>query len=163
MRSFFDEGASVAQWRTVYSLFTNCFEVSVFGSYWKTRYLVVCEQTCSCGREMEKSCDQRLAHLISYIHHTSEYRQYCDEEAQHNSADLDCFRSDFRRRPGKTRNQHQEVSWCIFGVTRLCQQVGCVRNRLLFHTVLQKLKSFLSTAGLRIGRYSRSHSLGFGD
>ena len=25
-----------------------------------------------------KSCDKRLARLISYIHHTSEYRQYCD-------------------------------------------------------------------------------------
>ena len=23
------------------------------------------------------SCDKRLARLISYIHHTSEYRQYC--------------------------------------------------------------------------------------
>ena len=76
---FLTKGPLWPSGRTVYSLFTNCFEVSVFGSYWKTRYLVVCEQTCSCGREMEKSCDQRLAHLISYIHHTSEYRQYCDE------------------------------------------------------------------------------------
>ena len=25
-----------------------------------------------------KSCDKHLARLISYIHHTSEYRQYCD-------------------------------------------------------------------------------------
>ena len=24
-----------------------------------------------------KACDKRLARLISYIHHTSEYRQYC--------------------------------------------------------------------------------------
>ena len=24
-----------------------------------------------------KACDKRLAFLISYIHHTSEYRQYC--------------------------------------------------------------------------------------
>ena len=24
-----------------------------------------------------KSCDKRLSRLISYIHHTSEYRQYC--------------------------------------------------------------------------------------
>ena len=24
-----------------------------------------------------KSCDKRLARLVSYIHHTSEYRQYC--------------------------------------------------------------------------------------
>ena len=37
---------------------------------------VVCEQTCSCGHKRQ-SCDKRLARLISYIHHTSEYRQYC--------------------------------------------------------------------------------------
>ena len=44
----------------------------------------------------------------------------------------------------KTQNQHQEGS-CVFPeVTRLCQWVGCARNRLQFHTVLQKLKSFLS-------------------
>ena len=32
-----------------------------------------------------KSCDRRLARLISYIHHTSEYRQYCcvGNTAQH--------------------------------------------------------------------------------
>ena len=25
-----------------------------------------------------KACDKRLARLISYIHHTCEYRQYCN-------------------------------------------------------------------------------------
>ena len=34
-----------------------------------------------------KSCDKRLARLISYIHHTSEYRQYCYVGTQHNNAD----------------------------------------------------------------------------
>ena len=38
---------------------------------------MVCEQTCSCGHKWTKACDKRLARLISYIHHTSEYRQYC--------------------------------------------------------------------------------------
>ena len=37
---------------------------------------VVCEQTCACFKKWTKSCDKRLARLISYIHHTSEYRQY---------------------------------------------------------------------------------------
>ena len=32
--------------RIVYSLLTNCSEMSVFGSYWKTWYFVVCEQAC---------------------------------------------------------------------------------------------------------------------
>ena len=36
-----------------------------------------------------KSCDKRLARLISYIHHTCEYRQYCHV---HNIADYDYFK-----------------------------------------------------------------------
>ena len=41
---------------------------------------------------------------------------------------------------GKTQNQHQ-VDFCDFSeVTRLCQQVGCARNKLQFRTVQQKLK-----------------------
>ena len=44
----------------------------------------------------------------------------------------------------KTPNQHQ-VGFCAYlEVARSCQKVGCVRNRLQFHKVLQKLKSFLS-------------------
>ena len=91
-----------------------------------------------------KSCDKRLARLISYIHHTSEYRQCGHVETQHNNADLDCFKTLILQETLKTQNQHQE-EFCPFSeVTRLCQQVGCARNRLQFHTVLQKLKSFLS-------------------
>ena len=45
-----------------------------------------------------KACDKRLARLISYIHHTSEYRQYCNvrNTAQHSRLGL--FQdSDFAR------------------------------------------------------------------
>ena len=44
-----------------------------------------------------KSCDRRLARLISYIHHTSEYRQYFYWKTQHNNADLDCFKTPILR------------------------------------------------------------------
>ena len=46
---------------------------------------MVCEQTCSCGHKRTKSCDKLLARLISYIHHTSEYWEYCyvGNTAQH--------------------------------------------------------------------------------
>ena len=37
---------------------------------------MVSEQTWSCGHKLEKVCDKRLARLISYIHHTSEFGQY---------------------------------------------------------------------------------------
>ena len=38
----------------VYSLLTNCSEMSVFGSYWETWYFAVCEQACACFNKMDK-------------------------------------------------------------------------------------------------------------
>ena len=38
-----------------------------------------------------KACDKRLARLISYMHHTSEFKQYCHVGTQHNIADEDCL------------------------------------------------------------------------
>ena len=78
------------------------------------------------------------------------------------NADLDCFKTLILQETLKTQNQHQEGS-CIFSeVTRLCQKVGCVRNRLQFHTVLHKLKWF-SLDAVYAWTVFRSHSLEFGD
>ena len=39
---------------------------------------LVSKQTGSCGpQKWTQACDRRLARLISYIHHTQDYRQYC--------------------------------------------------------------------------------------
>ena len=68
-----------------------------------------------------KSCDNRVARLISYIHHTSEYKQYFCVQTQHNNAELDCFKTLILQETLKTQNQHQKGS-CVFSeVTRLCQ------------------------------------------
>ena len=55
------------------SLLTNCLDMLVPGTNWKTRHSVA------------QACDRRLARLISYIHHTNEFRQYCyvGNTAQH--------------------------------------------------------------------------------
>ena len=55
----FEEEEIVSR-RIVYSLLTNCTEMSVFGSYWETWCFVVCEQTCSCGHKMDKILWQTL-------------------------------------------------------------------------------------------------------
>ena len=57
-------------------MLTNCLEMLVFGTKKHTRHSVVCQQTCKSSHKMD-SGDRRLARLISYIHHTSEYKQYC--------------------------------------------------------------------------------------
>ena len=61
-----------------------------------------------------------------------------------NNADWDCFKTLILQETWKTRSQHQEEFYAFSEVARSCQEVGCARNRLLFHTVLQKLKYSLS-------------------
>ena len=47
------------------------------GTNWKTGYSMVSQQIGTCDHKMTRACDKRLARLISYIHCTSEYKQYC--------------------------------------------------------------------------------------
>ena len=56
---------------------SNCSKMLKLGTFWETLFLMVSEQTCSCSHEMDKACDKRLNRLISYIHHTCEFQQYC--------------------------------------------------------------------------------------
>ena len=88
-----------------------------------------------------KACDKRLARLISCIHHTCEYWQYCYVGDTAQQCWLGLFsRLWFCRRRWETRSQQQE-EFCAFSeAEHLCQKVGCARNKPQFHTVLRKLK-----------------------
>ena len=65
-------------------------------------------------------------------------------ETLRNNADWDCFRTLTLPEIGKTEHQHQVDSCAFSEAISLFQSVGCVRNKLQFHTVAQKLKYFLS-------------------
>ena len=61
-------------WRIVRSLLTNCLEMLVFGrpdTLWSVNKLAISLT------KWTQACDRRLAKLISYIHHTNDFRQYC--------------------------------------------------------------------------------------
>ena len=59
--------------------------------------------------------------LISYIHHTCEYRQYCYVEKHSTTMQIRIVsRLWFCRRPWKTRSQYQEEFLCIFGSQNIC-------------------------------------------
>ena len=68
-----------------------------------------------------KACDKRLSRLISYIHHTCEFGQFCYVGIQHNNADLVCFKILTLQETLKTQNQHQEDSYAFSEVKHLCQ------------------------------------------
>ena len=66
-------------------------------------------------------------------------------ETLSNNADWDCFKPHLFREILRTQNIRQ-VEHCAFSeVIRLFQSVGCVRNKLQFHTVQQNPKSSLWT------------------
>ena len=68
-----------------------------------------------------RSCDRRLTRLISYIHHTCEFRQYCGVRNTAQRCRLGLFQdSDFA---GDLEDSyHYQVDSCAFSeVKHLCQ------------------------------------------
>ena len=55
----------------------NCSELLLLGTFWQTDILWSMNKLKRCITMWTKACDKRLHRLISYIHHTSEYKKYC--------------------------------------------------------------------------------------
>ena len=92
-----------------------------------------------------KACDKRLNRLISYIHHTSEYKQYCHVGNTAKQCRLGLFQnSDFAGDLEDSKST-SGGALCVFTVIRLFRWVGCVRNRHQFLTAQQNLKLSLWT------------------
>ena len=93
-----------------------------------------------------KAFDKRLIRLISYIHHTCAYKQYCYVGNTAKQCRLGLFsRLRFCRRSWGLKIHFLEEHCVFLEVIHLFQQVGCVRNKLQFHTVQQNPKSSLWT------------------
>ena len=58
-------------------MLSNCSEMFALGTYWKTDILWSVNKLARSITKWTKACDKRLSRLISYIHHTCEYKQYC--------------------------------------------------------------------------------------
>ena len=90
-----------------------------------------------------KACDKRVSRLISYIHHTCEYKEYCHGGKHCQTMQTgDCFKTPILKEILRIQNLHQ-VEQCAFPeVTRLFQSVGCVRKQTSVpRTVQQNQKS----------------------
>ena len=92
-----------------------------------------------------KACDKRLNRLISYIHHTSEYKQYCHVGNTAKQCRLGLFQDLILREIWKIQNPLLEEHFVFSEVIHLFQQVGCARNKHQFLTVQQNLKLSLWT------------------
>ena len=94
-----------------------------------------------------KSCDKRLARLISYIHYTSEYRQYCYVGNTAQQCRLGLFQDSHFA--GDLEDSGGIL--CIFGShTFVSMSWTCKKQTAVS----------VSRCRLTLGRYSRFHSLG---
>ena len=90
-----------------------------------------------------KACDKRLYRLISYIHHTCEYKQYCCVGNTAKQCRLGLFQDSDFARDLEVPNLLLEEHCAFLDVVHLFQLIGCARNKLQFRTDQQNLKSFL--------------------
>ena len=68
-----------------------------------------------------KPCDKRLARLISYMHDTSDIKQYCYVGTRHINVNWNYFKTQILPVTEKTQNQHRVESHAFSEVTRSCQ------------------------------------------
>ena len=107
-----------------------------------TLMLIVACDLSESQRERLKSCDRRLARLISYIHHASDYLQKChvDSTAQH--CRLGLFQdSDFAEDLEHSKSISGGV-WVFLVLAHLCLLAGCAKNKHQNHTVLPHPKFY---------------------
>ena len=88
------------------------------------------------------ACDKRLNRLISYIHHTRDYKQLCHVGNTAKQMQIGTVPRLRLREILRVQNLHQVEHCAFWEVIRLFQSVGCVRNKLQFRTVQQNQKSF---------------------
>ena len=80
------------------------------------------------------ACDKRLNRLMSYIHHTCEYKQYCHVGNTAKQCRLGLFQdSDFAG--DLVDSKSTSGGTAFLEVKHLFQSVGCVRKKLQFRTV----------------------------
>ena len=58
-------------------MLSNCSEMLIIGTYWKTDIIWSVNKLARSITNWTKACDKRLSRLISYIHHTCDYKQQC--------------------------------------------------------------------------------------
>ena len=96
-------------------MLTNCFECLYLARIGRPDILWSMNKLARSVTKWTRACDRRSARMISYIHHTSDYRQYCHvgNTAQH--CRLGLFQdSDFAGDFEDSKSTSGGIS-CIFG------------------------------------------------
>ena len=138
------------------------FEMSVFGLHSETWYFVVCEQTCSCCHKVDKSLWQTFS-TFDLPHSSNMWLQTisCGKHCQTMQTRI-VSRLWFCRRPWRLKIY---IKWNIVHVwkSHACANKLDVQETDISVTQFHRSWNHFSRCRFTHGRYSRSHSLGFGD
>ena len=102
-------------WRIVTSMLSNYSEMLKLGTFGRHDILWSVNKLARSITKWTKACDKRLNRLISYFHHTCEYRQYCPVGNTAKQCRLGLFQdSDFA---GELENSKSTSggTLCVFG------------------------------------------------
>ena len=128
--------------RLVKSMLSNCSEMFILGTnIGRPDMLWSVNKLARSITQWTKASDKRSSRLISYIHYTSEYTQYCHVGNTAKQCRLGLFQvSDFAGDLEDSKST-STGTLCVFR-TRSFQFAGCVSNKLQFRTAQQNQKSF---------------------
>ena len=89
-----------------------------------------------------RACDKRLPRLISKIHHTSEFKQYCHVGNTAQTMQTGTVSRTLTLPEILKIQNRPQGEFAYLEVTRFFPHVGCARNKLLFRTVQRNLRLF---------------------
>ena len=137
-----ERGSIEICWRIVKSMLSNCSEMLMLGTNWKTWYSMVSEKNCEINYKRPMLVTNAWIdwHLTSITH--VNINSIVMWVILLDNAGWDCFKTPILREILRTQNLLQ-VEHCVFSeATRSFQSAGCVRNKLQFRTAQQNQKSF---------------------
>ena len=101
-----------------------------------------------------RACDRRSARLISYIHHTNDYRQCCHVGSTAQHCRLVCSKTPILLATLRTQNQLQGESYVSSEVEHLFPLVGCAKKKTSVVSHRQRESKIISLhAALRMDGY----------
>ena len=107
-----------------------------------------------------KACDKRLNRLISYIHHTCEYKQYCYVGNTAKQCRLGLFEdSDFAGDLEDSKST-SGGTLCVFGSHTFVPISWLCKKQTSVFTQFNGIRNHLSRRWIEIRRYSRSRFVG---
>ena len=131
-------------------MLSNCSELLILGTNWTTDILWSVNKLARSITKWTKACDKRLNRLISYIHHTCEYKQFCHVGKTAKQCRLGLFQdSDFA---GDLEDSQSTSggTLCIFG-SHTCVPISwmCKKQTAVSHSSTESEIMTLDT-GLRL-------------